>query len=129
MPNASKINSLRRKRDRHLGKIQMITEGIDDYEQSGSHIVDALKTYKEGLVDEWGRLQLIYEELNDLDDEEDGNERATYKNYLALSTRLTTLMKSEQLVNSSKPTSSEAPAITVYLLEIRLPTFDGVIKN
>jgi hypothetical protein len=131
MPKAEKINSLRRRCDRHLANIQIITESIDDYEQSGSHNINALKTYEKALADEWGRLQLVYGDLIELDDEEHGNECTTYKNYIHLKIRLKTLMQSEPPVNSSKPTSSELRATTVLLPEIRLPTIDGrpSIKN
>jgi hypothetical protein len=129
MSKATRIESLRRRRDGHLCSIQLRAEGIDEYEQSVIPNVNALNTFEKAPVDKWGRLQLVYGNLTELDDEECKHKDTAYKNYMELSTRLTTLMQSEQPVKPSKPTGSEFPATTVHLPEIRLPTFDGAIEN
>jgi hypothetical protein len=129
MSKAARIESLRRRRDGHLRSIQLIAEGMDEYEQSVNPNVNSLSTFEKALGDEWGRLQLVYGDLIELDDEECKHEDTSYKSYMALNTRLTTLMQSEQSVKPSKPTGGEFPATTVHLPEIRLPTFDGAIEN
>jgi hypothetical protein len=129
MPTTSKISSLRRKRDSCLSKIQLITENIDKYQQSSTHDVNILKTYNKRTEENWNRIRLAYEELNDLDEEENSNELEAFNNYLALEARLMNPIEGDRTATPSKPIGSEAPATTVRLPEMRLPTLDGTLEN
>lgn len=85
MPTASKINSLRRKRNRHLDNIlNVIKEGIYDYQQSNNHDVGLFKLYQPQLEEGWKRFVLVQEDLDDLDEEEYIQKCKALRTYLSL---------------------------------------------
>jgi hypothetical protein len=88
-----------------------------------------LRIYNKGIEEEWNQIRLVHEELNNLDEEESSNQLKAFDNYLALEARLISLIEGKRPTSPSKRTGSEAPATTVHLPEIRLPTFDGTLQN
>ncbi|XP_043604524.1 uncharacterized protein LOC122577322 [Bombus pyrosoma] len=110
MATASNIDSLRQKRNQHLDNIKFTKKDIDDYEQSGKHNVDVLKRYLGELENEWKRFRLVQEELYDLDEEENTQEREAFGHYISLASRLRNLIEGRRPSTLSVATGSEFPA-------------------
>lgn len=110
MATASNIDFLRETRDRHLDIIKFIAKDVDDYQQSNKHDVDLLKIYQSQLEDEWKRFRLVQEELYDLDEEENTQEREAFVHFIALAARLRNLIEGRQLSTPSTLTGSGFPA-------------------
>jgi hypothetical protein len=97
MPTTPKINSLRRKHDRFLGILQLIAELVDEYQQTGTHNVIALKIYKENIEKELDRIRPVLDELKDR-----GKELEAFNPYIALQFRIIKLMEGEQPANNQR---------------------------
>lgn len=110
MATASNIDSLQQKRNQHLDNIKLITKDIDDYQQSDKHNVSALKRYKAQLEYEWKRFRLVQEELYDLDEEENTQEREAFAYYISLAARIRNLIEGRRPSTPSTSTGSGFPA-------------------
>lgn len=110
MATASNIDYLQQKRNQHLDNIKFITKDIDDYQQSNKHNVSVLKKYKVQLEGEWKRFRLVQEELYDLDEEENTQEREAFGYYISLAARIRNLIEGRRPSTLSTPTGSRFPA-------------------
>lgn len=110
MATASNIDCLQQKRNQHLDNIKFITKDIDDYQQSNNYNVGALKRYKAQLEYEWKQFRLVQEELYDLDEEENTEEREAFGYYISLAARIRNLIESREPSTPSTPTGSGFPA-------------------
>ena len=80
MLTTSKVNSIRRKRDKLFeSTLKVLREGIDKYEQSNMQEIGYLKSYEAQLEDGWRRFQLFQNELYELDEDDIAQEPEAFK--------------------------------------------------
>jgi hypothetical protein len=133
MENTNRISILRQKRGYQIGRLTLISNQLDEYEQLRMQDRVALTLYEGQLNTAWNKFNAIQEELDELAAEEHACVDEISIQYFNLKLWITHLLESVLPTTPSNPTSRDsdnvAEPISIKLLEIHLPTFDGSIEN
>ena len=114
MLTTSKVNSIRRKRDKLFeGTLTTVREGIDRYEQSNMQEIAYLRSYQSILQDGWNRFQSLQNELYEPEEDDFAQQREAFKLYLSLVNRIRELMEGKRPSTPSTPECSIEPSNNV----------------
>ena len=114
MLTTSKVNSIRRKRDKLFeGTLTTVREGIDRYEQSNMQEIAYLRSYQSILQDGWNRFQSLQNELYEPEEDDFAQQREAFKLYLSLVNRIRELMEGKRPSTPSTHKCSIEPSNNV----------------